>query len=94
LRARYRQRKEQALERARAISRAAQYSDADMTELRGLFHKLAGSSGTFGDAELGRLAAVAEEGLAAWSAAERPARLEALLAEIGSAEAEGASATS
>ena len=71
LQARYDARKAELLACAERIAAAGSFDDAEMQELRGLLHKLAGSAGMFRQAQLGERAAELEDALEAAPAGAR-----------------------
>jgi len=72
LQARFDARKDELRACAERIADTGQFGDADMDELRGLLHKLAGSAGMFRQAELGRRAGDLEDALETAEPAARP----------------------
>jgi PAS domain S-box-containing protein len=72
LQARFDARKDELHACAERIAEAGLFSDADIDELRGLLHKLAGSAAMFRQAELGRRAGDLEDALETADPGERP----------------------
>ena len=68
---RYRERRREALEQLGTFIRRGLYSDQDAREMMSTLHKLAGTAGMFGEAELGEKAARLERQLGTWTEAER-----------------------
>ncbi|MDV3455418.1 ATP-binding protein [Sphingomonas sp. HF-S4] len=75
LRARYDTRKAELLALAERIAASARFDDEEISELRGLLHKLAGSAGLFHEAQLGVRAADLEDALEICPLGERPAKV-------------------
>lgn len=73
--ARYRQRKTEALERLDALLRAGTFTDAELSDVVDMLHKLAGTAEMFGDASLGKQAHALETTVMLWDPAERAARI-------------------
>jgi signal transduction histidine kinase/CheY-like chemotaxis protein len=71
LRERYAARKQEMLLMVDQMVRDARFDDAGVSELGDALHKFAGSAAYFGDAELGELARLLEQGLAVWTEIER-----------------------
>jgi CheY-like chemotaxis protein len=72
---RYRLRKAEALDRLAEVVRAGVFSDAELADVSGLLHKLAGTAGMFGEAVLGEGASELESGIAEWPVEERAQRV-------------------
>jgi CheY-like chemotaxis protein len=72
---RYRLRKAEALDRLAEVVRAGVFSDAELADVSGLLHKLAGTAGMFGEAVLGEGASELESGIAEWPVEERAERV-------------------
>ena len=68
---RYRQRKTDALKRVDALVRKGAFTDAEIADVIDDLHKLAGTAGMFGDAELGEQASALERNLGRWTGDER-----------------------
>jgi len=83
LRARYEVRKAEVLACAERITAGGSFDDKSVSELRGLLHKLAGSAGMFGEAELGTEAAELEDALEHGPTEERPARIREVAKALG-----------
>jgi PAS domain S-box-containing protein len=71
LRERYQVRKDEVLHALDDLVRHEQFSDAELAEVAGLLHKLAGTAAMFDEASLGELARALEEGIGDWSAETR-----------------------
>ncbi|ATY32618.1 hypothetical protein CVN68_12065 [Sphingomonas psychrotolerans] len=74
LRDRFEMRKRETFTRADEIIASGAFTLGEVEELCGLFHKLAGSAGLFGEAALGELASSFEDDLPIWAAEERAAK--------------------
>lgn len=72
---RYRQRRADTLEAVDALVRRGEFGERELASVADLLHKLAGTAGMFGEAELGDRAREMETGLATWSADEPVARI-------------------
>ncbi len=75
LRERYQLRKAEALDKLEHVVRTGAFSEAELEEVRIAMHKLAGTAGMFGEAELGNLAIDLEDGIRDWPEDERKARI-------------------
>ena len=62
------------------LIRRGTFTDEELQAASELLHKLAGTAGMFGELELGDRASEMEEGLLAWPAPERAARVPAAAA--------------
>jgi PAS domain S-box-containing protein len=82
VRERYRVRKQETLEALDGLIRRGLFSDAELEEVSGLLHKLAGTAAMFAEAALGDRARTLEEGLADWDAETRPDRIREAVAAI------------
>jgi signal transduction histidine kinase/DNA-binding NarL/FixJ family response regulator len=80
LQERYAARKAELLAFATQIGATRTFADTDMEELRSLLHKLAGSAGMFGEAQLGSEAAELEDALEAATSEQRPDLVEKVCA--------------
>jgi PAS domain S-box-containing protein len=79
---RYRARKAETLDAVERLADAASADDAAVTQAAELLHKLAGTAGMFGEAELGDLAKRLEDELRAWPADARAALARDAAAEL------------
>jgi CheY-like chemotaxis protein len=82
LEARYRERKQSALEKIAEALRAPHISDDVAASLQSLAHQLAGVSAMFGESDFGDLASKLDDGLAAWPREERLAQVSAVYREL------------
>jgi PAS domain S-box-containing protein len=82
VRERYRVRKQETLEALDELVRRGLFSDAELTNVAELLHKLAGTAGMFQEAALGDRARVLEDGLRDWSDDQRVDRIRAAVADI------------
>uniref|UniRef100_UPI0035CC7C26 response regulator n=1 Tax=uncultured Sphingomonas sp. TaxID=158754 RepID=UPI0035CC7C26 len=82
VRDRYQIRKQETLEALDALVRRGLFSDAELAEVSGLLHKLAGTAGMFQEATLGDRALCLEDGIDAWSEEHRAARIPAAVQAI------------
>jgi PAS domain S-box-containing protein len=76
----YAEHRARTLEHVDALIRRGTFSDDEIGTAAELLHKLAGTAGMFGEAELGDHASELEEGLLAWPASERATRIPATAA--------------
>jgi PAS domain S-box-containing protein len=68
---RYQVRKQETLQALDELVRRGMFSDAELTEVAGLLHKLAGTAAMFQEAVLGDRARLLEEGIGEWSKESR-----------------------
>jgi len=85
VRERYRVRKQETLEALDELVRRGLFSDAELTNVKDLLHKLAGTAGMFQEAALGDRARILEDGLRDWSDDQRVDRIRAAVADIRNA---------
>jgi PAS domain S-box-containing protein len=74
VRERYAARKQETLEALDALVRRGMFSDAELADVSGLLHKLAGTAGMFEEASLGARARDLEQGIGEWHV-DRVARI-------------------
>jgi CheY-like chemotaxis protein len=82
LKAKYAEHRAGTLDQVAALVRRGTFTDEELKVVSGLLHKLAGSAGMFGEPKLGDQASGLEEGLSAWSAAERAVRVPPAAAKL------------
>ncbi len=75
MRARYEQRKAEALRTLDEMIRRGHFSNREIANVADLLHKLAGTAAMFGDAELGDEARKLEDGISRWTAGERKTKI-------------------
>jgi CheY-like chemotaxis protein len=82
VRDRYSQRKLETLEALDELVRRGRFSNEDLTTVADLLHKLAGTAGMFGEAELGDRARELENGIQHWTEADRELKIRGAVAAI------------
>ena len=82
LQERYKARKLQTIESVAAFARAGAFDNASLEEVADLLHKLAGTAGMFGEAELGEHARALEAGLKVWPSQDLADRVEQALVAL------------
>ena len=82
LQERYKVRKLETIESVAAFARAGAFDDASLEEVADLLHKLAGTAGMFGEAELGEHARALEAGLKVWPSQDLADRVEQALVAL------------
>jgi PAS domain S-box-containing protein len=85
IRERYAARKQETLQLLDRLVQRGQFSDAELSEVSGMLHKLAGTAAMFQDAELGNRARDLEDGIGSWDVAQRADRIRAAVQAIGTA---------
>jgi DNA-binding response OmpR family regulator len=76
----YAEHRARTLEHVAALVRRGTFTDEEIGTAAELLHKLAGTAGMFGEAELGDLASELEDGLRVWPESERVTRIAATAA--------------
>ncbi|MEG3088891.1 ATP-binding protein [Sphingomonas sp. PB4P5] len=82
---RYRVRKLETLEALDELVRRGLYSDAELSDVADLLHKLAGTAGMFQEADLGDRARILEEGIRNWNVDGRAERVRSAIDDIRAA---------
>ena len=82
VRARYEQRKAEALAALDEMVRRGRFSNEELATVAAHLHKLAGTAAMFGEAELGDEARDLEDGISRWTQSEREAKIRAAAAAI------------
>jgi HPt (histidine-containing phosphotransfer) domain-containing protein len=77
VRERYQARKQETLEALDTLVRRGVFSDAELTDVAGLLHKLAGTAAMFQEPALGDSARALEEGIRDWPKEDRPDHIRA-----------------
>jgi PAS domain S-box-containing protein len=85
IQARYRARKDETLHALDELVRSGVFEDATVETVAELLHKLAGTAGMFGDAELGERARELETGLRSWPRDDLPAMIEGAVTRMRAA---------
>jgi CheY-like chemotaxis protein/HPt (histidine-containing phosphotransfer) domain-containing protein len=79
---RYRARKKETLHKLAELAHRGTFEGGELEAVIDMLHKLAGTAGMFGDAELGARARSLETGLEVWSGEERADRLPAAVMQL------------
>ncbi len=72
---RYRARRAETLQALDRLVREGRFENAELAEVAGMLHKLAGTAAMFGDGALGEEARLLEDGLESWCDEDRPDRI-------------------
>ena len=79
---RYRVRKEEAIISVASLMRKGVFSGSEIHEISDQMHKLAGTAGMFGEANLGNQAKLIEDGLKLWKIIDRPQEMQVAVARF------------